>query len=198
MSHFSVAVFMADDKQSIDALLAPYDENMEVEPYNHEGSLSTYNPESKWDGYSIGGRWHGMLILKANKKGIRGTPSFQEMSDGYDGAFVRDIDFEAIRKRNAAKLQPYEEAMKNSHMKEDTMRKRFPTEAEYMKRSTLFHTYATVTLDGEWHEPGKMGWWGMPLASAKAEREWELAYYDRFIKPAIENNWYMVLVDCHI
>lgn len=33
MSHYTVAVFTSDKKQSIHELLAPYDENIEVEPY---------------------------------------------------------------------------------------------------------------------------------------------------------------------
>ena len=163
MSHYAVAVFMPDDKQSVDGLLAPYDENIEVAPYKRDGELSTYNPDSKWDWYEIGGRWQGMLILKKHANGFRGSPIFKEISKDYDGAFVRDIDFEAMRKREA-----------------------------------IFSTYAVVTPDGKWHEPGKMGWWGMPFATPKSERKWHRGYYDRFIKPAIENNWYMVIVDCHI
>jgi len=199
MSHFSVAVFLPDDKHCVHDLLAPYSDDLEVAPYHNGDELTSYNPDSKWGGYQIGGQWQGELILKPKKNGIRtDTPSFKKKSKGYDGAFVRDIDFEAMRKRKIDKLEPYEKAMKNSFMKEEYMRERFPTEKEYIERKTLFSTYAVITPDGKWHAPGYMGWWGISSETPEEERIWELNYHDRFIKPAIENNWYMVIVDCHI
>lgn len=208
MSHFTVAVFMSDDKQSVDDLLAPYDENIQVAPYmtttkdqlnGDVDLLSTYNPKSKWDWYEIGGRWKGLLILKNEKKGLRGTPgSTTEMTEGYDGAFVSDVDFAAMKRRDTANLPRYEDAMKNSFIKEAYMRERFPTEKEYIKCETTFSTYAVITPDGKWLAQGKMGWWGLSSDTAEEGRAWQLGYHDRFIKPAIENNWYMVIVDCHI
>ena len=63
---------------------------------------------------------------------------------------------------------------------------------------TAFSTYAVVTPDGKWHAPGKMGWWGFASETPEDEWMWENNYYDRFIKPALENNWYLTIVDCHI
>lgn len=260
MSHYTVAVFMTDDSQSIDELLAPYDEGITVATYvkstkaqliqaekdnlkqvvdgpyarwkkdpegyeakcskpahieflksipqrlqrtdeelykeaikGYEDSLSengdllsTYSPNSKWDWYTVGGRWAGMLMLKGKNAKV------------CDAAYVTEIDFEVMQRKAAATLKPYEDAMKSSYTKEEYMRERFPTEAEYVKRYTAFGTYAVITPDGKWHAPGNMGWWGMSSETPEEERVWELNYYDRFIKPAIENNWYMVIVDCHI
>ena len=55
-----------------------------------------------------------------------------------------------------------------------------------------------VTPDGRRHKVGEMGRWGMSFASAEDERKWELGYYERFIKPAIEKGWHITIVDCHI
>jgi len=230
MSHYTVAVFTSDKNQSIDDLLAPYDEHIEV-PYviitkaqlireerkrlkkefgraykikwseekiyqraikgredelNENGDLvSTYSPNSKWDWYSVGGRWKDMLILKG-----KGTPC--------DSAFVSDIDFEAMKAKAALELEPYEKAMITSWYTEEHMRKKYPNKEDYIKRILAFGTYAVVTPDGKWHAPGRMGWWGFSFARPKDERTWELNYYERFIKPAIENNWYITIVDCHI
>ena len=208
MSHFPVAIFMLDDKQSVNDLLAPYDEDIQVAPHmitqkNHLGKdvniLTTYNPNSKWDWYQIGGRWQGLLILKNEKKGLRGIPGLTtEMTEGYDGAFVSDVDFEAMKRRDTAKLPPYKKVLENSLMKEAYIRERFPTEKDYIERQTTFSTFAVITPDGKWLTQGKMGWWGLSSDTAEEERAWQLGYHDRFIKPAIENNWYMVIVDCHI
>jgi len=163
------------------------------------GVLSTYNRNSKWDWYVVGGRWHGMLLLKEGATGDRGEPAFMsEPSDNYDIAAVCDIDFAAMEAEAAKTLIPYEKAIKEGFFKEEYMLQRFPTEEEYIKRGTAFHTYAVVTPDGIWHAPGDMGWWGMHSATADSEREWELNFHDRFIKPAIEKGWILTIVDCHI
>ena len=140
-----------------------------------------------------------MLKLKPKKKGIRGrVPYGEKISKGYDGAFARDIDFELMRKQSLSELQPYEKAMKESFYKESFMRRRYPNEKDYIKRCTNFSTYAVVTPDGEWHAPSKFGWLATFAKNMKAERNWELDYYDNFIKPSLKNNWYMIIADCHI
>ena len=148
--------------------------------------ISTYNPNSKWDWYEIGGRWKDMLILKDKSQ--------------CDEALVSEIDFEAIRKRDAAKLKPYKEEMKEhwSFTNEEYMRKLFRSEAEYIQLGTTFRTWAVVTPDGKWHSPGDMYIFVMTDATPEGEREWILSYHERFIKPAIEKGWRMTIVDCHI
>ncbi|MDR1704577.1 MAG: hypothetical protein LBS19_07815 [Clostridiales bacterium] len=147
--------------------------------------LTTYNPNSKWDWYSVGGRWKGMLIRKGTREKC-------------NAAFVRDIDFESMKQRTADTLKPYEKAMTTSYVKESCMRERFPTEEEYVNRAVSFGTYAVITPNGKWHSVGNMGWWGISSETAEEERLWDLGYYERFIKPALENDWYLTIVDCHI
>ncbi len=56
-----------------------------------------------------------------------------------------------------------------------------------------------VTPDGEWLEPGTMGWFGISSATANEEREWYKSYQSIIKKFAEENPDYVVtLVDCHI
>jgi len=161
--------------------------------------LSTYNPDSKWDWFEVGGRWHGMLILKDGCIGERGSPSYgSKLSENYDAAWVKDIDFVAMMEKLMDNLPPYAEALEQSMMKPEYFKEMYPTEDDYIKQQASFSTYAVVTPDGEWYEPGEMGWWGMSSASADEKREWNGYYYDSFIKPAIENGWYVTIVDCHI
>ena len=68
----------------------------------------------------------------------------------------------------------------------------------YVARETVFSTYAVVTPDGTWHAPGEMGWWAMSSETGDEIIAWDLGYYEHFIKPAIENNWHITIVDCHI
>ena len=133
------------------------------------------NPNAKWDWYTIGGLWKDSLILKGKKKGC-------------DAAFVPDIDFEAMKRRAVAELRPFEKATKDSCLSEKAMRERHPTEQEYSERLPAFSTCAVITPNGRWHESD----------TSDDLWAWDLNYYDRFIKPALENNWHMAIVDCHI
>ena len=163
------------------------------------GVLSQYNPKSKWDWYITGGRWIGMLILKPGCKGERGEPGLQcRASENYDSALVADVDFEKMRLLNLSDLQPYDSAMASGMFTDAYNRTRFPTEEEYIARATSFYTYAVITPNGEWHAPGEMGWWAVSSETPDEERDWQLNYHERFIKPAIEKGWHITIVDCHI
>ena len=166
MSHFAVAVFTTDKKQSIKKLLAPY-------------------KYCEWDDYRIGGRYKDTLITKT-------TNTLKEPKN-CDAAFVSDIDFKAMRQRDIAKLRPYGKALNDIIYGRRYMRERYPTKEEYIKRETAFGTYAVITPDGEWHCPDDMDTYSIH----EDEREWDLTYYEQFIKPALENGWYMTIVDCH-
>lgn len=56
---------------------------------------------------------------------------------------------------------------------------------------------AVLTLDEEWHEPGKVGWWGISFATPEQEAEFENNYEKKFIKEA-KPEWNLTIVDCHI
>lgn len=59
-------------------------------------------------------------------------------------------------------------------------------------------TYCVITPDGEWHAPGNIGFFAMTDATPEEEDEWVDKWYERFYIPAIKNNWYITIVDCHI
>src|SRR5258708_6027803 len=65
MSHFFVMVLVpvntTDIEEAVSTLMAPYDENVEVEPYEGEYGTTTRNPRRKWDWWRIGGRWDGIV-----------------------------------------------------------------------------------------------------------------------------------------
>lgn len=151
MGHFAVAVFTSDENQSIHDLLTPHGQNVEVKPY-------VYVARAQLDSYEIGGHWKDWLILK-NK----GEIFARLKTKTCDAAFVRDINFEAMR-----------------------------------RRKTAFSTYDVITPDGIWHAIGEMDSRCISPTAPEDEDAWEIHYYDRFIKPALDNNCYLTVVDCHI
>lgn len=94
-------------------------------------------------------------------------------------------------------LKPYKEYLKELCYSEEHLKAKYPTEEEYKKSFTQFTTYAVLMPDGEWYEPGKMGWWGISSATPEQEAEFEKNYEERFIKTA-DPEWTLTIVDCHI
>lgn len=150
---------------------------------------STYNPDSKWDWWALGGRW-GCTLLVKDEDG-----EYVHADEG----FVRDVDFEGMCKELAEDLTPYEDYMKGDQIfKKEYLESLYPDEKTYIQKNTEFSTFAVVTPDGKWHECGEMGWFGCSSETAEENTAWHNNYYDKFIKPAIENDWYVTIVDCHI
>jgi hypothetical protein len=252
MSHFSVAVFTKPNGKTVDELLAPYDENLEVEPYvaktreealteiaqyedkypelktktdeekmsywfgynlfDESGNpMTTYNQNSKWDWYSVGGRFPGKLKAKSGNHGEGSSFHDNPMIDGeFDSARVGDIDFSldmdtynnAIRYWEVVvEKQPLKEGEKEddffSLYREGYYKEYYKDKETYAKICASCNTYAVVTPDGEWHEKGQMGWFGMSSETGEEALDWELHYKERFIDTA-DPDWILTIVDCHI
>lgn len=200
MSHFTVGVFTkTDTEEEVRRLLFPYKEHdgdmpreyLEFEE-DEDADIDAetgkrgwwYNPKTKWDWYSIGGRWSGLLRLKYK-------------SGEYDFAKVSHIDFDYMREEAMKRLDPYDKCLERE-FRPNWFIEKYPTEEIYKKIKTTFYTYAVVTPDGEWKAVGEMGWFGWSSETADARNEYVDAYAEKFIKPAIENGWYLTIVDCHI
>lgn len=163
-------------------------DGFEADEVGDDGEVySTYNPQSKWDWYEIGGRFSGML--KKKEKCCRAV----------DQAYAIDVDFDGMKADAIKALVPYEKFMNSDSLwSKEYLKERYPDEKTYVARETVFSTYAVVAPDGTWHAPGEMGWWAMSSETGDEIIAWDLGYYEHFIKPAIENNWHITIVDCHI
>lgn len=170
------------DEEVLQREYADYDDDM----IDADGNVySTYNPKSKWDWYEIGGRFSGML-MSLKKEGI------------FDELPVSDIDFLEMRKEEIKSLSPYDKAISDSFFTEEYMKRMYPSQEVYEKICTTFWTRAAVTPDGEWHELGEMGWFGMSSEEPEDTIKWVEKYRETFIEPAIKNGWEIHIVDCHI
>jgi hypothetical protein len=185
---------------------------------------STYNPDSKWDWYQIGGRWAGALKLKEEtSEEYEIDPGFSwgwnEASKlavisqkKVDQARVCDIDWEGMRDPDSfesacrfweihvdgedPKDEKDKELIKFTFYKPEYYKEVYGDKITYARCRTSFTTYA-VLKDGEWIAPGEMGWFGMSSEGADEKRNWELDFYDLFIKD-LPPNALLTVVDCHI
>ena len=98
MSHFVGVVITGKTKKSLESILEPYSEGLEVEPYEDEcwcsgkdktceckGTgirMTTYNPDSKWDWWRVGGRWDGWITntkVKSKDNGFNFDDSHESL-----------------------------------------------------------------------------------------------------------------------
>ena len=158
-----------------------------------EGNLlSTYNPKSKWDWWTEGGRWAGMLKVDGKK---------------VDSARVADIDFTPDPLEYEAALRYWDVVVEHQEKRpgeeyvslygEQYYLDYYGDRETYARYMTQFSTYAVVTPDGEWHEKGRMGWFGASSETPDEARDWEEHYRERFLDSA-EADWLLTIVDCHI
>lgn len=147
-------------------------------------ALSTYNPNSKWDWYSIGGRWSELIEVKN--------------APNCNFARIKDIIFEKefCETELFAMKKSYKKLItEGDFYKPEYYQKRYPDFEAYIKDRNL-STFAILDVNGNWMEPGKMGWFGMSSSTPEEERAFAEKYLDT-IKSCDEDDWFVV-VDCHI
>lgn len=177
------------DEECYKVLAADYD-NKDPETGN---LYTTSNPNAKWDWYTVGGRWSNMLVTKDGRE---------------DTAKMSDVDFSPSpeAKKRAERFwevcvehQPAQEEEKFfSLYNEEFYLKRYGDKETYARMQAAFTTYAAVTPDGKWHEPGQMGWFGFSSETDDDARDWAENYYARFIEPYVNTGHHITIVDCHI
>ena len=160
---------------------------------DEDGNIySTYNPRSAWDWWTVGGRWGGMLR-------VNGKPA--------DSGRVGDMDFPVDRGAYEAALRFWDVVVDHkpagpgevpfSLYSEEYYREYYGDRETYARQMASFSTYAVITPDGEWHAPGRMGWFGCSSESADESRDWYGHYKERFLDAA-DPDWILTIIDCHI
>jgi len=167
--------------------------------------LTTYNPDSKWDWFVIGGRWKGLLCYNKNNGGMKTNQGRIKFIDWkkLNRPLKKDKDYWSrlwdIAVRGCIKTKL--EVKKHKYIfvyKKEYYLKYYQNKEMFIKRNTEFKTHAVVTPDGKWHEKGEMGWFGVSHDKPKEAKKWDLGFYGRFIKPYLDTNYVITVVDCHI
>jgi hypothetical protein len=89
-----------------------------------------------------------------------------------------------------------EESVKWNWYKPEYYTERYKDKETYAKCNSSFSMWAVVK-DGVWYEKGQMGWWAMSSETHDEAVDWEMNFYDRFIKN-LPDNTILTIVDCHI
>lgn len=165
--------------------------------YDENGNeLSTYNPNSKWDWYSLGGRWGGSLLTKDGKHVDMCDLKNLDVSDNMEDYKNAERFWEVVIEK-APLIKGENEEDFHTWYKDEFYTERYKTKENYAKCQSKFTTFAVLTPDGEWHEPGTMGWFGCSSETDEDHVNWILHYKENFIDPYIDD-CEIYLVDCHI
>lgn len=167
--------------------------------------LSTYNPDSKYDYYVVGGRWENSLKIKKDR-----LSEYPDNHMGYvDSAKVSDVDFfyvDPVSAVNSGRF--WDITVEGASLKEgekkpfslynkDYYLERYKTRDNFIKIVNSFRTYAILTPDSKWHEPGQMGYFGMNDASVEDEVNFDKNYFN-IVDLEKYKDCYITVIDCHI
>lgn len=164
-----------------------------IDKYGNE--LSTYNPDSKYDWWVIGGRWSGSL---------------RDLNGEYHNTLkIADWDYNYINPDDIADYSRFwEVAVEGAELTEkekgdfgllykpEYYIEKYGNKSNYIKSMLTFSTYALLTPEGEWFEPGKMGWWGISHADPVDQGLWERDFTS--LIDSFDKDMYITIVDCHI
>lgn len=194
MSHFGVLVITDDGSEdTVTELLAPYDENG-----------TWFRDGSKWDWWVVGGRWTGYL-----------DPTYDPYKDERNYERCRFCEGTGVTTQAVADEYPaYREHVGKPciqcNAEHDGEPAPFPgkmlrfdlvphpsdsgTPVRTILERGIDATFAVVTPDGEWHERGSMGWFGMSTDDKEVEA-WRQEWHDLLV---MHQDKLATIVDCHV
>lgn len=187
-------------------------------PYHADAAKAVMQPASGWDSpgfkplHCDGGPKSALNLdaLRAEKgeEARKTWAEFRALTDGTPEAkswaqFVADVKAERLTIDEARTLyhdQPRVRAIKDSDFRwaDDPIATFGQPEDRYVaiEVARAVPGYATVTLDGKWMAPGRMGWFGVST-DEQSERigYWEVA--NAYIE-SVPDSAYLIALDCHI
>lgn len=219
MSHFTVAVIHRVN-QSVDDLLAPYDEQISVAPYVKYTRHQAIDLVHQWKGYEempddeayaciaedYESDENGNLLSTYNPNS---KWDWYQIGGRWDGelrlkngdrsneARICEIDFSPDKEAYDVAIEQWNNDFMGGFSNKEYFVEMYGTAEVYAESVSAFSTYAVVTPNGVWHEKAEMGWFGMDNATPEDSKNWPLKYYERFVKNA-DPNLIMTIVDCHI
>lgn len=147
--------------------------------------ISIYNPKGKWDWWKIGGRFSNCLGNNKNSAQIK------------DIDFGFNISVDEYIKLHPDIIEKYNDMMcgKDTIYRPEYLKEIYPTLEDYICDIKNFKTYALIDIDGNWYEPGEMGWFGISNETYLGKKEYN-EFFKKYISEIPKEYW-LTVVDCH-
>lgn len=187
-----------DESNMIEYLERAEELDFDTSEHDDEGNLYYLgNEDAKWDWYEIGGRWSGML------KKLDGTRCDECEVKDLDLSLDKDMYekakrfWEVVVDKQPLKDGEYADGF-TSWYKDSYYKDTFGDKETFAKDKASLSTLAML-LDGEWHEQGKMGWFGMSDTTSDSLKEYT-KFFNKTLEELKQTHPYatVTLVDCHI
>lgn len=187
-----------DESNMIEYLERAEELGFDTSEHDDEGNLYYLgNEDAKWDWYEIGGRWSGML------KKLDGTRCDECEVKDLDLSLDKDMYekakrfWEVVVDKQPLKDGEYADGF-TSWYKDSYYKDTFGDKETFAKDKASLSTLAML-LDGEWHERGKMGWFGMSDTTSESLQEYT-SFFDKKLKELKVTHPHatVTLADCYI
>lgn len=166
--------------------------------FDDEGNkVTTYNPKSKWDWYCEGGRWDGVMETKDGKHTNCcriGDIAYEVDKDSED--YKRSLRWWNVVVDGAPLEEGENEEDFATFYRIEYLKDRYTDAEDYATRNCSFGTWAVLTSDGNWYEPGEMGWFDSD-ATPESQSDWERNFIQRWVIDQ-PDDYIATIVDCHI
>ena len=183
-----------------------------------DGSVkSLYNPDSKWDWWVIGGRWSNFIKVPINSISHKEAVSINDLIENVNDETVRlniarikDIirvdkeKVETLKRKWELLVESSEpltdeerETVRFSYYTLEYYIEKYKTKEKYVELESKFTTYAVLDKEGNWHEAGPMGWFGISKSKSEDVLLYKEGYDELVFNNAEENDW-LTIIDCHI
>lgn len=228
MSHYMVAVIYNPDTQSVDGLLAPYEEDLDVEfkavdvdeaideykkhlaganddTYEDEDSFMSDRGYVRHDGEW--GYWYNPDAKWDWYDDMGGRFSYclwsDELEDYCNECALDDWDPDHVDKATyddaVEQWNVWEENGFNGTLYKPEYLKSYYVDADgYASMRARNYPYAVVTPDGAWHASGEMGWWGCSSETGYEMRDFNSKIKSELRDPYLRSGYVVRTVDCHI
>lgn len=190
------------DFSSDEALFESYKKSVANDPsikFDEEGNeWHGYNPDGKWDWYNLGGRWSGEILKtkdgeETDHEQVKNLDlSPRKLTDEQLAHYKRfwEINVEGAKPKDGLEAEKYFSLYKSLYYKEE-----YGDFDGYIESITKFSTYAFI-YNGEWIEPGKMGWFAIDDSTLADKQAYRKKLWD--IIENLDPDDYISIIDCHV
>jgi hypothetical protein len=227
MSHFTVtALTKSGNQEELVQLLAPYEEELQVEQVTEGDETYWHNPNAKWDWWVVGGRWDARLLTTSGNM-VNSAPKDLLAIEAMRAAALAEAEAEWARLDATLRGLPMamtwaeaREAAVDINAARDTYWAQPRLQAiksletwgggemveDYQAGRDLYLEREALVRPGfigfgavtpeGWIERGKMGWWGMSDDTTESS-----IVYGRTLNKLIDDlpgDAWITMIDCHI
>lgn len=170
----------------------------EEENIKPDGSVfDNCNPNAKWDWYEIGGRFSKIIPLKDGSYADEASMCDVDISHHDEERYRKALRLWRLCVEEQTSTNEEDKELIRFAYKKEYYTERYKSAEEYADWVSGFTFYAALLPNGEWLEPGQMGWWGISSAKAEDDIAWRKQVHE-ILKQAQKKNWQVTIVDCHI